>query len=217
MSINIKKKHLTIVLGIVIGVVVIVAGIFLTRFILTNIEIKDTENKLRKISAEELQNKIIKELEETNININNTNGNFEIETVFTDTYNETDNFVTAMIIRTYKGEYISGVALPCYKVEKDEQGYFKSITFLTGRDGVEGIVEEKVKKVLKEDYDIELTNGDMRYWERFTELYDDNGEIKKCNIDTSSEDFWKEIYEDITNEEYYNNTTLNMMTFGLEF
>ena len=62
MSINIKKKNLIIVLVIAIAVVVIVAGIFLTRIILTNIDIKDTENRLRKISAEELQNKIIKEL-----------------------------------------------------------------------------------------------------------------------------------------------------------
>lgn len=217
MSINIKKKNITIAMAIVIGIVVIVVGIFFTRFILTNIKINDTENKLRKISAEELQDKIINKLEETEININMNNGKKKVITEFIDNYEDTNGFVTAIILyanesNLYNGE---GVAIPVFKIEKDSTGYFKSIKYVY--NSLNGIIKEAVESVFREEYNVNvLVENNDRYNEHFRTY----GKEEGLEIVRTNEDFFKTIIMKITNEDIYNNylsdIEYDIMTFGLK-
>ena len=62
-----SKNIIKIIIGIVVVIAVIVGGIFAFQFISTNSKIRDTEKKLSQINAEELQEKLIKELESTSL------------------------------------------------------------------------------------------------------------------------------------------------------
>lgn len=217
MSIKIKKRTLKI-LGIVILVVaVIIVAVFLTHFILTSIKINQTEKKLSQINAEELQTKIIEKLKETPMNINLSYGNQMIMTEFVDNYEDTNGYVTALILYTkgtniYNGE---GVAIPCFKIESDSNGNFKDIKYIYA--SFDSIVNEAVERVFKDEYNIDVViTNNARYNSHFRSFSFDNS----LKIIRTNEDFLESVVKKITDEDDYDDTSDktidNIMTFGLD-
>ena len=89
MKLVIKKKTIKIVILIIVMAIIVIGGIFLIQFISNNIMIKQTAEKISQINAEELETKIMEELKNTELYINNKdnnkNGKTEVITVFTKT------------------------------------------------------------------------------------------------------------------------------------
>mgnify|MGYP001861100364 CR=1 FL=1 len=217
MSIKIKKKKLKI-LGIIILVIgVIIATVFLTRFILTNIKINNTEKELSQINAEELQTKIIEKLKETPMNINLSYGNQMIITEFVDNYEETNGYVTALILYTKGGNIYNseGVAIPCFKIESDSNGNFKNIKYIYA--SFDSIVNEAVERVFKDEYNIDVViTNNARYNSHFRSSGFDNS----LKIIRTNEDFLESVVKKITDEDDYDDTSDkmidNIIAFGLD-
>lgn len=217
MSIKIKKKKLKI-LGIIILVIgVIIATVFLTRFILTNIKINNTEKELSQINAEELQTKIIEKLKETPMNINLSYGNQMIITEFVDNYEETNGYVTALILYTKGGNIYNseGVSIPCFKIESDSNGNFKNIKYIYA--SFDSIVNEAVERVFKDEYNIDVViTNNARYNSHFRSSGFDNS----LKIIRTNEDFLESVVKKITDEDDYDDTSDkmidNIIAFGLD-
>ena len=209
LSIKIKKNVIKFVVIIILLIILTIGGIFLSQFISANSKIKVAKENLQQIKVEELEEKIIKELEKSELNINTSNGNQVVMTQFTD---NKDEFVTAIITITnrnniYNGE---GVAIPCFKIESDKNGNFKNITYLEN-GYLENVVSEVIRNVFKNEYNVDIIiDGNSRYNGNFRRAADTQ-EVTK-----TSDDFWNVIYKRITDREPIE-TTLYTITFGLDF
>lgn len=208
MSIKIKKNAIKIVVIVILVIIFIVGGIFLSQFISTDRKINVAENNLEQIKVEELEEKIIKELENSELNINTSNGNQVVMTQFTD---NNDGFVTAIIMAVNRNNIYNGdgLSIPCFKIESDENGNFKNITYLENGD-LEDVVAEAVSKVFKRDYNVDIIiDGNSRYNSNFRRVADTQ------EVETTSDNFWNIIYKRITDKEPFE-TTLYTITFGLD-
>lgn len=193
---SIKKNVIKIIIGIIIAVVVIVGGIFAFQFISTNMKIKETEEKLSQINAEELQTKLIKELESTQLTNNYT----------TEFLENKDGFI---VVNIYNKEMF--VEIPCFKIETDSNGKFRKITYLETGNKIVDIVENSVKKVFKNEYDINIVIEDTNYNLHFREIG------KSQEIKTNDEIFWQLVYYGIAEDKAYElDKTLPTITFGLK-
>ena len=189
---SIKKKTILIIIGVIIATAIIIGGIFGFKSISTSMKIKETENKLSKINAEEFESKLISELKQSKFNINTSNLSTEIcnWNDFNNTKqgqmavmsieifyaaNNIDNpyedCVSAYITSNSKGV----VAIPLFKIEKDNNGNFKDIVY-TERVLKESVVTNAIEKVLKNDYGIDMfIKENSKYNTRFNKLF--NSEI----------------------------------------
>lgn len=223
MLISIKKKNIAIAMAIVIGIIVIVVGIFLTRFILTNIEIKETENKLKAIDTKELQTKLIEELNNTklNINIDGTNlNNMYVITIFNEGIHFKD-YITATITCWRNSTIVSAIEVPCFKITSDNNGKFKNIEYLYTYmgSGHEYEIGKIVQSVFKNDYNININTNNKKYNNRFYKaMFTHDGKIYYTD-----EDFYKVVVEEVTgnNIEYDNmldyRSEYTTQIFGVEF
>lgn len=209
MSIKIKKNAIKIVVIVILVIIFIVGGIFLSQFISTNNQINLAKKNLEQINAEELKEKITEELKNSELNINTSNGNQFVMTQFTD---DTNGFVSAIIMlvdKKYGDGDGDGVAIPCFRVESNKDGNFKSITYLENSD-LGNIVEEAIRKVFKNEYNVDiLIDGNSRYNGNFRKIADNQEAQITDNY------FWNTIYKRITNKEP-SDTTLCFITFGLD-
>ena len=131
MSIKIKKKTLKIV-GIVIGIIIIIIGLFfLIQTISTNMKISETEEKLSQINAEELNSKLIEELEKTDLNVDLTLDTMFVDTIFSEGEDELEGFTVMSIIAFKNNNVIGGIEIPCFKIESDSNGNFKNIEYVS--------------------------------------------------------------------------------------
>lgn len=143
---SIKK----IIVVIVVAIAVIVGGIFAFQFISTNSKIKDTEEKLSQINAEELENKLIENLKKSKLYVGAVSES-DKELVWTEFKNV--NGVVIAKIQSTKGEYVN---IPCFKIESDSNGKFKSITFDNSQtNGIFDISKQVINNEFKNEYDID--------------------------------------------------------------
>ena len=143
-----KKKVIIIITVILVLIALIVGGILVANTIITNNQAKELEEKLSEIDVEELEEKLIEKLEKTTINVNKSTQNsmgdtIGIETIFLSTRGMYDDMNEGENIEAYKdyvmafgravknGEYSMQYMFPCFKIETDKNGDFKSITYLS--------------------------------------------------------------------------------------
>lgn len=192
----IKKNIIKIIVIIILVIAIIVGGIFAFQFISTNNKIKGTEQKLSQINAEELQEKLIKELDSTSL----TNS-------YTTEFIENENgFIVAKI--TQKEMFIE---IPCFKIETGSNGKLKRITYLDSGQEIGDIVSDVVEKVFKDKYDISIVTKDSNYNSHFKT----NGQYQ--DIKMNDEKLWQiAFYEIIGYTPSNNNTRLHTTIFGLK-
>lgn len=220
-----NKKTMKIIVAIIITILVIILGVFTMKIITTNIKIKETEQKLSEIDAEELKTKLIEELKKTKLNVSvdliDTNNMF-VETMFADSENF-KGYVTATTI-CFKGYNVVGaVETPCFKINSDNNGKLKNIEYTEKfMDGVY-IIEKAVKDVFKNEYNIEFTIKNSTYNKKFNKLLRDFTDTNKGDIYVKDNDFLLGIAEKITGiaeYDYSDSTRLKeyrTTTFGLDF
>lgn len=185
----IKKRTIKIIVGVIVAIAVIVGAVFAFQTISTNIKIKDTENKLSQINAEELESKLISELKQSKFNINTSNLSTQI-CDWNDLGNTKQGEMAAMTIEIfYAGNKINNpyednvsayitsnkgfAAIPLFKIEKDNNGNFKNIVY-SERIFHSSIVKEAIEKVLKDCYDIDMMIvGNAKYNTRFNKFNTD--------------------------------------------
>ena len=137
-----------------------------------NIKRNQIRNKLSQINVEELETKMIEELEKTPLNINTSEFNTTIGTL--DKVEESNkgknnlfggvkaNYELSGNLNTFKSyisAYIIGqnnelIIIPCFKIESDSNGNFKSIKCKTSQISHE--VPNIFIKVLEKDFGIKL-------------------------------------------------------------
>lgn len=160
MKVSVKKTTLKIIITIIIIIVVIVVGIVAGKNIMINTDIKKMEEKLGQIDAKEFQEKIIKELEKSSLNISDAKVSGEsmpVETYFSDTFDNSDGFVMAVSLWWWDTEESNGIAFPCFKIKSDSAGKFQTIEYISGLTWFENnVIEDIIKKVFKEEYNIDM-------------------------------------------------------------
>lgn len=221
MAIKNKKKIAVIVLVLLVFVALIVAGVIVNNKAKNNKEtnnlIKDTEEKLADINAKELEEKIIEKLKNSDLNIIKQVDNLGLMTIFGDGVNFED-YITASMVCYKEDEIIGAVEIPCFKIESDN-GKFKNIEYT---DFVldENIIDEVIKEVFKEEYDIDIQIlGNSKYNEYFNDIKSGEGEIYYYD-----DNFFLSIYSIVSGIEveygdavYSPMLSYNMKTFGLDF
>lgn len=229
---SIKKKTILIIIGVIIATAIIIGGIFGFKSISTSMRIKETENKLSKINAEEFESKLISELKQSKFNINTSNLSTEICN-WNDFNNTKQGQMAVMSIEIFYAAnnidnpyedcvsaYITSnsrgvVAIPLFKIEKDNNGNFKNIVY-TERVLKESVVTNAIEKVLKNDYGIDMfIKENSKYNTRFNKLF--NSEIGTMYANT---DILNKVIEQVKgvknngNVESYEEYSLT--TFGLD-
>lgn len=198
MSIKIKKKTLKIV-GIVIGIIIIIIGLFfLIQTISTNMKISETEEKLSQINAEELNSKLIEELEKTDLNVDLTLDTMFVDTIFSEGEDELEGFTVMSIIAFKNNNVIGGIEIPCFKIESDSNGNFKNIEYVYNRPLDTNIIAKTIRNVFKDTYNIDFTiTNRTKYNTTFNQYF-----VNKGNIKTVSNDFFLAIVNRINDTEY---------------
>lgn len=172
MSVKIKRNTIKII-SIIIAILLIVAvSAVIIGAIMPNIKRNQIKNKLSQINVEELETKMIAELEKTPLNINTSEFNTTIGTL--DKVEESNkgknnllggvkaNYELSGNLNTFKSyisAYIIGqnnelIIIPCFKIESDSNGNFKSIKCKTSQISHE--VPNIFIKVLEKDFGIKL-------------------------------------------------------------
>ncbi len=176
-----KRKIIKIVIAILISVAVIIGLFFLIKFISISVQNRKEENKLAQINSQELQEKIIKEIEKnekiniktekfkttigTKKMINSDMLDFLVIPFESDNeLNETDEVVYAF----YEGnetvdDGTSYISLPLFMIDSNDDGSLKRILFLPSFNGGLGNeVTKTIENVLKSEYDINMSRYRIR-------------------------------------------------------
>lgn len=172
MSVKIKRNTIKIVSIIVAIILIIAISAVIIGVVMPNIKRNQITNELSQIKVEELQAKMIEELEKTPLNINtnelhttigtldkaeesnkgksNLFGGVKANYELTGNLNSFKSYISAYII----GQNNELIIIPCFKIESDSNGNFKSIKCKTSRISHE--VPEIFIKVLEKDFGIKL-------------------------------------------------------------
>lgn len=220
-----KKGLIKIIIGIIAVVVLIVVGFFATKLITSNTKENDLKNKLSEINASELEIQLIDELKDSSINVkrsaNNSSGNvIGIKTLFNRTkelaktdkeFAIYDGYVLAAGWGTKNGELTSvEYLIPCFKIEEDNNGNVKSITYLYSEDksAIEYVIAQTIEKYMQKKYDIDISKQDKKF------IKDE----KNSNVEISANaDYVLDyIIQDITGASYYKEHTIYTRTFGID-
>lgn len=179
MSIKIKKKTLKIIIAIILVIAISFVGIIVSKLIINENQIKQTEEKLSKIDVKELKQSLIDELKNTSLNVNTSS----FKTFFgteEDFFNKSDGDIALgfAVGLHYKEEnpfkdvvsaYImnnngGGMVIPCFKIVCDNNNNFKYILYQTDSK----YIINAVRKVLETKYDIYTYNVENdKYNEKF--------------------------------------------------
>lgn len=172
LSVKIKRNTIKIITIIIAILLIIVVSAVIIGAIIPNIKRNQIRNKLSQINVEELETKMIEELEETPLNINTSEFNTTIGTLnkveesnkgknnlfggVKANYELSGNLNT---FKSYISAYIIGqnnelIIIPCFKIESDSNGNFKSIKCKTSQISHE--VPDIFIKVLEKDFGIKL-------------------------------------------------------------
>lgn len=175
MSVKIKRNTIKII-SIIIAILLIVAvSAVIIGAVIPNIKRNQTKNKLSQINVEELQIKMIEELEKTPLNINTNELNTTFGTLEEVEESSREKNINQYIFsgvkanyelsgnldsfKSYISAYIIGqnnelIIIPCFKIESDSNGNFKSIKCKTSQISHE--VPDIFIKVLEKDFGIKL-------------------------------------------------------------
>lgn len=236
-----KKKSIIIGIVVMFIIAVIAIGIVISKSLINNSNIKKIEEKLSEINSNELQSKLIEELEETPLNVNTpsittTFGNNLIEIMngrysnnkapiyyydmmFYNNKNEED-YVFAIYFDKNNNE--TSLSIPCFKIESDSNGNFKNIispvtnggSFAVGKN-----VWTAFTNVLENEYNIDISNyslenGVKGLWE------EKKIKVMKYEGDNFAKDVSKEIIDKTSNIQYKFNKNddfeLNIQKFGID-
>lgn len=170
----IKKKSIKVIISIIAVLLIIAIIALIVGVVLPNVKRNQIKNKLSQINAEDLQEKMIQEIEKTELNINTeklstTIGTFEMAEKSNETKNIDKLFANAELyyaltgntndFKNYVFAYIIGednelVIIPCFKIESDSNGNFKSIKCKWSK--ISHKVTNIFLDVLEKDYGIKL-------------------------------------------------------------
>ena len=110
-----------------------------------------------------------------------------------------------------RGKNIDVVGIPCFHIERDNNGKFKNITYLENGFEIENIVGNAVRKVFKNEYDVNIIEeNDSGYNSHFRQI------TQMQEITYTDTAFWETIYQKITGDIPYNNSIrLNTIKFAI--
>lgn len=221
----VKKKTLKIAIIVAVALIILIAiGLALAPKIKIAMQIKQTEDKLSKINAKELETKIIDELKSTQLNVSNININtkqagLSMSTEFTDS-KTFPGYTSAIITGNWKNGNIDKFEIPCFKIKKDSNGNFINIEYIEKLWKDKYIIRGAVQDVFENEYNINFHAYDYEFKERF---FKDN---KSATITFSGNDFYLFVVGLIEKENYLTKYTDNIPTeikgyttkiFGLDF
>lgn len=172
MSINIKRRTIKIVIAIIVLILAIVGGIYVTQIIIINNKISVTEEKLKEINVSELESKIIERLKETDLYVEKDTGELFVGTMIKEG-TEIKDYITVAYIAIKNGNGIGAVEMPVFKINTDSNGKFKNIEYLAYEIWNNNIVEETIENIFKEEYDIDFTWGMLQVNGNFNVKYDE--------------------------------------------
>lgn len=114
------KKALKIIIAVIVIIAVIIGGIFAYKFIKLN----RIRKELSQINAEELETKLIKELEKSRFNIESVNGIESVKIQKAD-----DGYVNVMVSGD-KDRFLDYVRIPILKIDSDDNGKFQGVEYV---------------------------------------------------------------------------------------
>lgn len=182
MSIKIKKKTFKIIIIAILIIAIAVFGFIVSRVIINENQIKQTEEKLSKIDVKELEQSLIEELKNTSLNVNTSSYKtfFGTEEDFFNESNENTALGFAVSLhykdrnpfKDYVSAYImpndnsgGGMVIPCFKIVCDNNNNFKYILY---QSDTNFDMTNVVKKIFKTKYDIVMYNfKNDKYFEKF--------------------------------------------------
>ena len=223
MSINIKKKTVNIMIAVVVIAIVIGVGIFIANIVITNVKIKDVEQKLSAINSEELQGKIEEELKKTKLFMEMNSDNLYVGSMINDGI-EHEGYRCVSIL-CFKGNNIVGlVEVPCFKITSDSNGKFKNIEYTDCLFSETQVVKEAVEKVFANDYGIDFDEINKNRTVR-NKFYKDGFNFTNTGeVYIMDENFFIAVLHNVANInlEYGDNVTEDMKefetkVFGVEF
>lgn len=143
---KVNKKTFKLVIGIILAIVLVVVGIVVANVVSTNMKISNTQNKLSQINAEDLETKLIEELNKTKFNIGAVSG---IKSV---NIKEIDGYVSVFVNGEGNFDFVS---IPVFKIDSDNSGNFKGIEYIPVFYFGEYIdIESIIFNVLENEYDM---------------------------------------------------------------
>lgn len=222
---SIKRSTIKIIIAVIVLAIIIAV---LVGVVIPILRVNQVKNKLSKINAQELQTKIIEQLEKSPINIDTET----IETEFRkldSTKTELDNimklgylavesyntnvvgvkkevdkpyeyFISAYIVD--KNNDSIGAAFPCFNIESDSNGNVKSIETIESYyecKFIERIIKCEIENVLKNEYGIDTSViNDLRNKDNKTITFSKNAE--KLRLRYANEKFLVDTFETISNK-----------------
>lgn len=222
-----KKKTIKTIVIVAIIAILVAGGIFIGKIIKENSEIKEAQNKISLIKAEELQNEIINALGKTKLNLNTG----KYTTICKDTFNiEETGYKNKELMENLNGFVVAGimkndnysqgiVIIPLFKIESDNKGYVKNIAYIyttANNYEISEIIKNTIESVLKEKYDINtMIRGNSKYNIKYNSVLRNLN--NKTEIIFTSRDCFLDVLNKICGyENKYLGTTLNINTFGLD-
>ena len=164
MSIKVKKNSIKLIVGLLLIIALVIVGIFVTKNVSKNMEIKEIQEKLSQISISELQEKIIDKLENSKMNVQSSAKNLGCVTMFDkapENLKGYDGYILASTVFMKNGNVSDYCAIPCFKINGTNNGKFKSIEYLAdfGSGNVnDRIVADIIEEIFKNDYGINLSS-----------------------------------------------------------
>lgn len=186
MSIKIKKKTLKIIIITILIIAIAVFWVIVSRVIINENKIKQTEEKLSKIDVKELEQSLIEELKNTSLNVNTSSFKtfFGTEEDFFNESNENKALGFSVSLHYKEGnpfkDYVSayimptdnsggGMVIPCFKIVCDNNNNnFKYILYQSDTNFTDFNMTNVVKKILNTKYGIVMYNAENdKYTEKF--------------------------------------------------
>ena len=214
MKIN-NKKSLIVIFAVIVIIILAFAGKNLCEIINTNIQINNTEEKLKKIDCDNLEKELIAELKGREINLNKTfygkdlvlnlldYKNVEKNNIYTfdtEISKVSSGWICATTTCKENNNIIGTMQIPCFKIEKDSEGNFKNIKFFTGY--YNPIDSNYIKEKFKTSYDIDFelfgwNNYNGKYINHFchhssekVEIEVDNDKVFEICMEAMTEKHW---------------------------
>lgn len=187
-----KRKFIVIItIMIVIAIIPIIA--IIKDFMHWTLLAKDTEKKISQINASEFETKLIKELENSKLNIDNTS--FDISFEIGDKYFPApyEGYILASIKQKNEA-YGNRVFIPFFKIESDNNGKVQNITYIySDYFGIGKDLVNTVDKILQEQYGIKgslewIKNYSNKYYNFPFGAISDN-DMKDMSIFVTDEEF----------------------------
>ena len=164
-----KRKSLKIIIAIIVVIAIFVIGLIFKKPISNYMLINDTEKKIGQINAEELENQIIKELENTPLNIN-TSGyktTFEIcnkdknsklsatvgaNSIF---YGPSENYFENFICAVISNDTEQLMIFPCFRITSNDSNKVENIQYISYDNlGISNNIHNTITNILKNKYGI---------------------------------------------------------------